>query len=408
MDKITLYQYDQSKNVKIWTIEVIDHGTHAEILSFSGIEGGAMTPNSTIIDKGKANRSMLEQAISQAESKAKKKIKEGYSDDINNIQDSSALQGGAREPLLAMKYDPTLKQKGSKTLKQIKIEGKLVGVQRKKDGNRCISKVGCDPIKGFYCEKKTRKGEEFAPIAHIDEQIINCFKNIYNYINSKYGVIEYTIDGEFMPPVIDGSKLFSFNVLNGIVKSGGKTPEEKELLKTVEYHIYDVQLPVGYETRDKIKNYFKDTHLVPLHTDYVIATDENLRVLLEKYLEEGEEGAIIRQLGMPYEYKRSWQLLKFKLFVDEEFEICGFKESVRKGMVGSVICKLNKPGKDRNGNPLYTFDAAMKMSHKERKEWWDNQEEYIGKWVTVEFFEYSEYLRPRFPKCKGLRNDGGK
>ena len=407
MNKITLYQYDQSKNIKIWTIEVIDHGTHAEILSFSGIENGAMTPNSTIIEKGKGGRSFTEQAISQAESKAKKKIKEGYSDDINNIQDSSALQNGAKEPLLAQKHDPTGKQKGSKTLKQIGIEGKLVGVQRKKDGNRCVSKVGFDGT-DFYCEKKTRKGENFAPISHIDKQLIDCFKKIYDYVNKKYGVTEYTIDGEFMPPVVDGSKLFSFNVLNGIVKSGGKTPEEKELLKTVEYHIYDVQLPVGYETRDKIKNYFKDTHLVPLETEYVIATDENLRVLLEKYLEEGEEGAMIRQLGMPYEYKRSWQLLKFKLFVDEEFEVVGFEESVRKGMVGAVICKLNKPGKDRDGNPLYTFKASMKMPHIERKEWWDNQADYIGKWVTVEFFEYSEYLRPRFGKCKGLRNDGDK
>ena len=73
MNKTTLYQYDQSKNVKIWTIEVIDNGTHAVILSTSGIEGGAMTPNSTTIDKGKGGRSILEQDISQAESKAKKK-----------------------------------------------------------------------------------------------------------------------------------------------------------------------------------------------------------------------------------------------------------------------------------------------------------------------------------------------
>ncbi len=398
MDKITLYQYDQAKNVKIWTIEVVDHGTHAEILSYSGIKGGAMTPNSTIIDKGKGGRSIMEQATSQAESKAKKKIKEGYSDDINNIKDSSTLQGGAKEPLLAMKYDPTGKQKGSKTLKKIGIEGKLVGCQRKKDGNRYITKVGFDG-KDFYCKKKTRKGEDFAPIAHIDEQIVNCFKKIYNYVNTKYNVTEYTIDGEFMPPTIDGSKLFSFNKLNGLVKSGGKTLEEKLLLKTVEYHIYDVELPVGYETRDKIKNYFKDTHLIPLETEYVIATDENLRKLLEKYLEEGEEGLMIRQLGMPYENKRSWQLCKYKLFVDEEFEVVQILRSIKGEMAGAIELKPNKPCFDRENKPILTFKAGLNFSHEECKEIWKNKEQYIGKIATIKFFEYSEFGIPRFGKA---------
>jgi len=406
MSKVELYQYDQSGNVKVWSCEVINNGSNAVILTISGIVNGAMTPNETIIDKGKGGRTILEQAISQANSKITKKIKEGYTSDVNNIKCSSSLQGDFKEPLLAQKYDPTGNQKGSKTLKQLGLEGKLVGAQKKKDGNRCIAKVYKDASGfGFGCNMKTRKGEDFAYIPHLHSQLIECFEKIYNYVSSKYGVTEYTIDGEFMPPTVDGSKLFSFNKLNGIVKSGGKTEEEKELLKTVEYHIYDVQLPVYYTTRDKVKNYFTHTHLKPLETEYVIATDENLKVLLEKYLEEGEEGAMIRQLDMPYEYKRSKQLLKYKLFVDEEFEVVGFEESIRRGMVGAVVCKLNKPGKDRDGNPIYTFKAAMKMPHIERKEWWENQSKYIGQLVTVEFFEYSEYSVPRFPKCKGLRND---
>lgn len=404
MQKKEFYQYDQQKNVKIWSIEVVDNGSSSTILSYSGVEGGAMTPNETIIDKGKGKKTHYEQAVSQAESKIMRKVKEGYVDDRINIKEFNALQNDSKEPLLAHKYDPTGKQNGSKTLKQIGIEGKLVGVQRKKDGNRCIAKVWKDNDE-FKCSLKTRKGEYFSSVPHIEEQLINCFKSIYGYVNGKYGVTEYTIDGEFMPPTIDGSKLFSFNRLNGLVKSGGKTQEEKDLVKQVEYHIYDVQLPVGYKTRDSIKNYFKASHLVPLETVYIEATDANLKVLLEQFLEEGEEGAMIRQLDIPYEYKRSWQLCKFKLFVDEEFEVVGFQESIRKGMVGAVICKLNTPGIDRDGNPIYTFKASMKMPHDERKEWWLNQNNYIGKRVTVEFFEYSEYSVPRFPKAKGLRND---
>ena len=135
-----LYQKDSSGNTKNWSIEVINHDTHSEILSISGLINGAQTPNSTIINVGKGKKTHFEQACSEAQSKFNAKIKKGYVEDINNVQDSNILGSGMKEPMLAKKYHVTGKQSSSKTLEQIGIKGKEVGIQRKKDGNRCFFK----------------------------------------------------------------------------------------------------------------------------------------------------------------------------------------------------------------------------------------------------------------------------
>jgi len=277
------------------------------------------------------------------------------------------------------------------------------------DGNRRDTVVKMEADGTISVLAYSREGEIFPALEHIDKELKECFAKIYNYVNSKYGVTEYTIDGELMPPMVPGTKIkeFSFNRLNGLVKKGLDecSPKDIEDRNMIEYRIYDVYLPVGYKTRDKVKNYFKHTHLVPLETTYVIATDEALQKLLEDSLARGEEGGIIRQLDMPYEHKRTWQLCKFKLFQDEEFEVVGMEEDARGGFVGAFICKPNEPCFDKYNNPILTFKTGCKMTHSELKEIWENQDKYIGKIATVQYFEKSEYKICRFGKLVGFRND---
>ena len=404
MNKVTLYQKDQAGNTKIWTIEVVDCGTHSEIRSTSGREGGAVIPTVKVIKAGKGNKTHFEQACSDAQSKADSKIRDGYVDDINNIKASNELGAGMRSPMLANKYHATGKQSGSKTLKQIGIEGKEIGIQRKKDGNRCIAHVDLNG-----CELRTRKGEKFAALKHIEDQMTAAFTKIFKYVNEKYGVTEYTIDGELMPGKgADGVNLFSFNRLNGLVKNTNRTPEEEALAQTITYQIYDVDLPVGYKTRDSIKNYFKASHLCPLETIYITANDAELQKYHDQFIEEGEEGLMIRQLDMPYEHKRTWQLCKMKMFEDAEFEIVGGEESTIFGQIGALIVKAPVGCFDRAGNPILTFKASLKFPHEERKMIWNNLNSLIGTECTVDYFGKSEYGIPRFPRCTKLRNSWDK
>ncbi len=210
------------------------------------------------------------------------------------------------------------------------------------------------------------------------EQIRKISKNKDNSINI-----------EFYPSL-------SFNKLNGLLKKIHKKEEDEKLLLEVSYNIYDVMIEAGYETRKKVIDYFKSPNVNVVESIEVEPNTVELRKWLEKFLEEGYEGAMIRIPGVPYENKRSYQLCKYKTFEDEEFEIVGGEESVRQGMLGSFVMKL-KTSTNINGKIVETFNAKPKGSHEELKEYWKNLNNYIGKQATVEFFERSEYGIPRFP-----------
>jgi ATP-dependent DNA ligase len=103
---------------------------------------------------------------------------------------------------------------------------------------------------------------------------------------------------------------------------------------------------------------------------------------------------MIRQLHIPYEYKRTWQLCKVKVFEDEEFKLVGFEEDKRGGFVGAFTMQ--------NGDSIFNAGASG-QSEEERAYIWTHQDEFIGKMATVCFFGRSEYGVPRFPKFKGMR-----
>jgi len=169
-----------------------------------------------------------------------------------------------------------------------------------------------------------------------------------------------------------------------------------EKRKLIKYHLYDVMLPVGYEERSKFIQQFASKNIVIVPSKKIVATDENIQKELEKFLAEGHEGLMIRQLGMAYENKRSWQLVKCKVFEDSEFKLVGFEEDSRGGFVGSFILQ--------NDDGTIFHAGASGQSEEERAEMWNNQSKYIGKMATVEYFGRSEYNVPRFPKYKSVRD----
>lgn len=395
----TLYQKNTSGKVKVWSIKVTDNGNDSTIHIEAGQLGGKLIPTDTVISEGKnigkANETTHHtQALAEAQSKIEEKLRKGYVEDVTKVQSSSVLGSGIPQPMLAHKYDPIKKQSGSKNLKDIGVEGKIVYAQRKKDGNRCLIHVTKSEATMW-----TRKGDPFIPMPHIIDSVAASFAKIYDYVNKKYGVTEYWLDGELY------TKAFSFNKMNGLAKKETRTADDLQDILKIKYHIYDVILDAGYETRRKIINYFKSPTVHVEESYEVEATEKNLREYLEKFLAEGEEGLMIRVAGKGYEHKRSWSLCKYKTFEDAEFEVTGFEESVKGGMVGAVIVRLDKVCTDRDGKPIHTFKAGLSMSHEECTEIWKNKDKYIGKKMTIEFFERSEYGVPRFPKAKAFRDD---
>lgn len=415
MNATTLYQKSASTGRgKIWIIRVDDKGTQSEIVIQSGqvdldaLVRGKLVTNTAIVsvgkNAGKANETThYTQAVSEVQSKIASQIRAGYGPDPQKakISSSSTLGSGIPQCMLANKYHPTGAQKSSKTLKQMKIEGKKIIVQRKYDGNRCLALVKNNNGK-ITTTLFTRKGDIMpVQLAHVVADI--------SAAASVYGLQgELVLDGElYCDPTI-----MSFNVLNGLIKRQTATKEQEAQRKAIKLNLYDVMTPDGYEVRKEIIKKFSSNNVQVVESKEIIATDENIQTELEKYLAEGYEGLMIRVLGIGYENKRSWQLVKCKLFEDREFRLIDFIEDIRTGFVGTFVLELpekllkelGKPLVDANGKPITDFKAgASGQSVEDRTYMLQRPEEFLGKMATVEYFGWD--YRPRFGKFKSVRDD---
>lgn len=376
--KETLYQLNQKGQVKVWIIEAKDLGKFgAEYTISSGLVSGAHVHNTTRVlegkNIGKANEtSPWTQTLAEANAKVELKIREGYARDISKITGSDVLGSGTPQPMLAQKHSPDGSQSSSKTLKQIGILDKKIIVQPKLDGNRCLVIV-----KHGKAQMYTRKGDLMkVQLAHIlaDVELLAGNEDII-------------LDGELF------SDQISFNSLNGLIKRVTVTDGDISKRLLIKYNLYDTISANGYEFRKEAIKKFATHNIIVVPSYEIVATDENVKNWLERFLSEGHEGLMIRQLGIPYEHKRTWQLCKVKVFEDSEFKLVDFDEDARGGFVGAFIMQ------DKAGN---MFGAgASGQSVEERTFMWENRGNYIGKMATVEYFGMSEYGIPRFPKFKG-------
>ena len=89
--------------------------------------------------------------------------------------------------------------------------------------------------------------------------------------------------------------------------------------------------------------------------------------------------------------------MKFKSFTDDEFEIVDYKEG-KGNDKGTVIftCKTNDDYK--------TFEVRPRGTREERKAMLENIENYIGKYLTVKYFELTDQGIPRFPVGVAIRD----
>ncbi len=402
--EVSLFQKNQRGAVKIWTVKVDPAGEDQpcpRILVTAGLLGGKLTTTPIPVKTGKCigkknETSAFEQAMLEAQSRIDKQIQGGYVADLANVKEAGELGSGDLKPMLAEKYDPTGKQKDSRTLAQMGIEGQLIGYQRKKDGNR-----GGLKIRDGKLRVVSRKGLEFPCALPKLEAALRATPQGARAFAGELGIVN--LDGELF------TKEVSFNKLNGLLKAFPEKLKagEQEILDRLVYHLYDIVDTKGYEDREPQLDGYSDGGLIEkMETEYVIATVETLDALREKYEAEGEEGGIIRILGKPYEHRRTWNLVKHVLVFEEEFELLDVLEGVIPGRASKFVFRAPAGATDSKGNPKDTFEGGVgKQTHAESAEMLENKHQYIGLQATVKFRGFSEYGIPRFAKLKGFRNE---
>jgi len=228
---------------------------------------------------------------------------------------------------------------------------------------------------------------------------INAVPHIVKALKKMLSLQDLKLDGE----------LYNHDYKKDFEKISSAVRKEKELHpdhELIQYHVYDVNHPgkTFRERMEMLNTYRKLVQGSPIiFVETQIAdTPEELMELYEMFMEQGYEGAMVRNLDSPYESvsatHRSKHLQKIKVMVDDEFKVVGIIEGRGKlaGHVGSFVCEIN----DERGKR--TFDVKLKGKLGFLKDCFEDESLWKGKLMTVQFQNYSKKnYKPIFPV--GLR-----
>ncbi len=366
----TLFSRTSTGAIQEWRI-VVDGNSYYVIAGQQN--GKQVTSEPTICEAknvGRANATTpSEQALSEAQAKWDKKVKLGYTTDVTKIDSSTSFV----EVMLAKSFDDY----------RTKLDWKSgLIVQIKLNGSRCVA-----TFENGRVILKSRKGEEWKSSPHINKDLEKFF-------------------ADYPSAVLDG-ELYSYEYrqkLNELMKIVRKTKnissdDLKKSEEMVRYHIYDgynfgpaTDVCVKYSSRKQ-----RIDELLPKYSKYyrkvedtIVYSQEELDKAYSKYLDDGEEGAIIRIPYSPYQHKRSSYLLKYKPIEDSEATVTAIIEG--EGNWSGVAKTVTL---DWNG---IVFDATLKGTYEQCAEVLKNKQNYLNKEVTFIYNAKTGLGKPNYAR----------
>ena len=350
---------------KIWTIGDTIYTEHGQV-------GGKLQlspKKATVKNVGRANATTAtEQAILEAKSMWVFKKERKYSETKEAAQIEIFL------PMLAHDFK---KKKGRGIEYPCDCQPKLDGVRAMaywEDGHVVLG---------------TRSGKEWTAPKHIIADLEKVMPQ------------EMVLDGELYIHGVD------FESLTSWAKKYHKGETDQ-----LEYHIFDMPIDengkrdIWKNRKDNLEKFFDklnpdapeyESAYLRLVPTYIIYNEKHVLEMEEIFIEEGYEGAIVRNLNGEYLFgHRSSDLQKVKSSQDAEYKIVNFEHGVGK-MANSVIwiCKTEN-GKE--------FKVVPKASAEKREEYFTDGKKYIGKLLKVVFQNLTKDGIPRFPRSVGFRD----
>ena len=256
-------------------------------------------------------------------------------------------------------------------------------IQPKLDGVRCLFTA-----KGAF----SRANNQFMNVDHIEQALKPFFAKNPTAI----------LDGELYNHGLKDD----FEKIISLVKKKKPTKDDKlEAAELVEYHVYDIasmtiapyNLRLNYLNSDVFGG-FNTWPIMKVETKVAFDFDEALK-MHKKNLKLGYEGSIYRSFEGRYKGTRSWDLMKFKDFHDDEATIIGYDigQGKREGTLGKFIMM------DDDGNE-FGCPPGKGYNYKDLANMLDNITDYIGERATFTYFERTKAGSYRHPHYKCLRN----
>jgi DNA ligase-1 len=314
---------------------------------------------------GKSNATTAaQQALKEVESRYTKQLKTGYFEEESEVDETQYV-----EPMLAKSYEDY------RSKLDFTVQKWILNV--KYNGLRMVATKD-----GLF----TRKGERYVSVPHIEAALEPFFRKYPNAV----------LDGECFNEQYRQE-------LNEIVKLARKTKNvtDADLAKSermIRFYVYD---GYGFTTNlNEAAPYFKrkawidsnvvDKYQYMMHVpEWDIQSEAHMTDLYTNIVAEGHEGAILRLASMPYEHKRSKNLLKVKPLEDAEFVITNIQEGAGNWSGKAKIISL----RDSNGKE---FDATFKGTMEDAAAFLKVKNKWIGKEVTVQFNGYTGLKTPQF------------
>lgn len=357
-------------------------------------EGKMSKQPELIIEKGKAKRSILQQAELQYNSIINKYLDKGYkkltdltsksfseisSSELNELVATLKTdQSGNLKVMLAKDFN---KCQNSVLQKRLLCSRKLNGVRMmvkfKPLGERTMFFKASDEIKSI-----SRGGKDYdVSSTLIREELIPFFEKYSDLI----------LDGELY---VHG---MSLQKISGIARL--ETWESR--CEKLEYWIYDIASDkMIFDERLKLleefEEFFKDSIRVKILEHVETNSWSDIQRLHDKWVSEGFEGAVARKPDKVYEFgKRSSTMIKIKQYQEESFRIIDYSEKLR----DEDFCFIleTKEGKVFEAKPI--GDREMK------DEYLNDMENIIGHMGDVKFFEWSQDNIPLQPVFMAVRYD---
>jgi ATP-dependent DNA ligase len=196
-----------------------------------------------------------------------------------------------------------------------------------------------------------------------------------------------------------------FEKIISLVKKKKPTDQDKaEATQLVQYHMYDVasMTIATYTDRNLFllaEPSFRPHSCLQITKSQMALDFDEAQKFHANNLKLGYEGSIYRTTYGKYKGTRSWDLMKFKDFHDDEATIVGYEigKGKREGTLGKFIMQDDEgvefgcpPGKG------YDYQALTDMLN--------NVHDYIGQRATFTYFQRTQAGSYRHPHYKCLRN----
>ena len=374
----TLYKRTTSLAIQEWTVAVTEGGYFVR----SGQTGGKIKESALhgceAKNVGRANETTVAaQAKIEAEALWLKKQKEGYTPDINAIDDQTF-----KRPMKGDPFDKRYKE----IVYPCIIQDKLNGIRCQSEADRSYS----------------TGGETFHTIPHIRAALKPLFDKYPNLF----------IDGELFNYELRRNLNRLVKLVSVVYQPKDITPELlAESAKIVQLHVFDgygfdnITMDTPYIDRMNAVAHLLYQRVPELFIKAVafrtVRNEEELMAAFLKTKDDGGEGIMIRHGACPFKHTRVPYLIKLKHMMEEEFTIFDIQEGNGdwKGRAKRMVLKI----KNQAGAEV-CFDSNIDGDMGHLKEIFEHRAEHIGKKATCRFQHKSEYGIPQLPWVSAIRD----